>query len=111
MGISPAGLVLDGVRIPADDVRKVDRLGDPLWNGALIGLLVGSLFGQDDQFGCSASRSSRLDCAARPAIALGVVGALLDYSRVGRRTVFERAPLVTLSATHGRISVAMSWSR
>ena len=110
-GMSPGGLLLDGVRISAVDVRKVDRLGDPLWNGALIGLFVGSLVGQDDQFGCSASISSRLHCAAKPAIALGVLGALLDYSRVGRRSVFERAPLVTVSATRGRLSVAMTWSR
>lgn len=109
--VSVTGLLLDGVLVGPADVRTIERLGDPLWNGALIGVLVGALAGQDDQFGCAANRASRLQCARTPAIALGLLGGLIDYARVGRHTVFERVPRVTLSAGPRGVHLTLRWSR
>ncbi len=108
--VSSGVLILDGVQLSGVDVERIDRLGDPLWNGALIGALVGALAGQDDQFGCSTNRASRLRCARTPAIALGLLGGLLDYARVGRHTVFERSPRVTVSAGRSQVNVTLSWN-
>ena len=109
--VSATRLMLDGFLVDPADVRKIERLGDPLWNGALLGVLVGAFVGQDDQFGCATNRAARLRCARTPAIALGLLGGLMDYARVGRRTVFERAPRVTLSAGPRGVHLALRWAR
>lgn len=110
-GLSATELQLDGLPVDAASVRTIERLGDPWWNGALIGVLVGAVVGQDDQFGCDESRATRLRCARTPVIALGLLGGLMDYARVGRRTMFERGPVVSLAASPRGVLLAVRWTR
>jgi hypothetical protein len=98
--ISSAGLILgvDGAdrRIAADSVRQVQRYGDSLWNGLLIGMAVatpGMLIADPTYDPCPADPGRR--CAnsmvGQRILGIGVTGALgaaIDASIRGRHQIY-----------------------
>ena len=93
--ISPSGLTIDGHEFRPAPGLKIERLGDSLRNGMLIGMAVGAgaaavTGGQ----GCASSR----DCPRRAifvgaVVFYGAVGAFIDWRHKGR-TVIYHTPLV-----------------
>lgn len=94
--LSPLVLTIDGHEFKPAPGLKIERLGDSLWNGTLIGMAVGAgLAAVAGGQGCA----SREDCPPIGAIVAGgvafygAVGAFIDWRIKGRTVVYE-APLV-----------------
>ena len=83
------------VRLPLSAVQRIDRVGDPLWNGTLIGAAIGG----GSAMAAMARACSNTNCADSSAnldprltllgslIGAGV-GAIIDASITGRKTVY-----------------------
>ena len=83
------------VRLPLSAVQRIDRVGDPLWNGTLIGAAIGG----GSAIAAMARACSNTNCADTSAnldprltligslIGAGV-GAIIDASITGRKTVY-----------------------
>ena len=96
--ISPASLVLDVKgrqrEFFVEDIGWVERTGDPLWNGAIIGgLVLGWSFAGGAGASCSPNCSRDVPRAALAGAAIGAgAGALFDAMHSGRSRVFGRRP-------------------
>ncbi len=87
--VLPGTISVNGRDLSPPEVRRIDRVGDSLWNGAAIGFAVGAVVGQDRQLGCfNSGSSSRIRCAVLPGLAYGAIGMLIDRAREKRNTVF-----------------------
>ena len=85
--LSPAALSIDGYQFRALPGMKIQRLGDPIWDGAVSGLAAGLFFGMLSASGeCGVDWSSRR-CIASGAMWGAVIGAGIDFLHVGRTTV------------------------
>ena len=93
--ILPSALTIDGHEFKPAPGLKVERLGDSLRNGTLIGMAVGAgLAAATGGQGCGSSR----DC---PKVAIfvgsvtlyGAVGAFIDWRHKARTVIYD-APLV-----------------
>ncbi len=86
-GVEPFVLTVGDEAIPLEDGLRVDRRGDPLWNGLLLGMTTGAVLGASiDRTGCF--HGATLPCVLGPAAIFGALGAWFDHSRHGRTTVF-----------------------
>lgn len=88
--VTPALITLGGHEMPIDSVLKVDRHGDPIWDGALVGAGVGLILSPIESEGCL--QGSRMPCVLGPILVYGGIGALWDYLHVGRTTIYRRRP-------------------
>jgi hypothetical protein len=88
--VTPAVIALGGHEMPIDSVLKIDRHGDPIWDGALIGAGVGLILSPIASEGCL--QGSRVPCVLGPILVYGGIGALWDYLHVGRTTIYRRRP-------------------
>jgi ribosomal protein L24 len=118
--VSPSALVLDvnGIRrrMEQDSVRQVQRFGDSLWNGLLIGVAVGTpgMLIADPTYERCKNDPQKL-CAnlqtGQRVVALGIMGAVgagIDALIRGRNQVYL-APGQTLQSATGAQAVAGSF--
>jgi hypothetical protein len=77
------------------DVAAIDRLGDPVWQGLVIGALAGATAGAIvPRRGCGNGGSGL--CIGGPALLAAALGAWIDHTVVGRRRVY---PPTTVRST------------
>jgi hypothetical protein len=105
-GLSPAALSIDGYQFQPLPGMKIERRGDPIWDGAVSGLAAGLFFGM-----LTASGECGVDWSSRRCIAAGgmwgaVIGAGIDFVHVGRTTVRLFRP-----ATRARAATALDNDR
>jgi len=102
--LSPSSLSIGGYDFDPSRVAKIERRGDPVWEGALygagFGLLVGAAVNQD----CLGE--TRHSCVLPLMVEYSLIGAAIDALHVGRTAIFRAGlspssrlvPLVTPSA-------------
>ncbi|HKT79655.1 MAG TPA: hypothetical protein VJP86_05515 [Vicinamibacterales bacterium] len=84
--LTPSLLAINDYQFPLEPGLKIERTGDPLWNGIAWGVGAGfltSLAACGTEYG--------LGCAAGGAVAYGIIGGLIDWAHVGR-TILYRVP-------------------
>jgi hypothetical protein len=89
--VSPLALAIDKYEFKPQPGLKIERPGDSLWNGALIGLAVGG--------GLAAMVAGLADCMAvectkgaallGPVVVYGALGAFIDWRHTGRTVIYE----------------------
>jgi hypothetical protein len=90
--LSPSSLSIDGYEFDLPKVAKIERRGDPIWDGALKGFLVGAGLGlltAGDE--CSLVRPA-WECVVNLGISFAAIGALIDLGHTGRTTIFRNGP-------------------
>lgn len=88
--ISEQSLSIDGYRFSAGPNLKIERRGDPIWDGAAIGFGFGSLMGLTiGAEGCL--HQAVWHCVVAGGTYYGAVGALIDWIHKGRTTVYQSA--------------------
>ena len=89
------------VEIPASQIARIDREGDPLWDGAVKGAALGflpallsanlrcghSYYGSPEH--CEGCPPNRGACAALGVAMYAVIGVLIDWRHVGIKTVYR----------------------
>jgi len=75
---------------PLDSVLKVDRRGDSIWSGLIIGAGVGLLLSPVSEEGCL--HGSRVPCVVGPMLLYGGIGALIDWGHEGKTTIYRATP-------------------
>jgi hypothetical protein len=83
--VSPGFLSIGSYQFDAGQVLKIDRRGDPSWNGALVGAGVTALFTG------GSVRCGR--CFAGWVGFWSAVGWLIDRDHVGRTTIYRRGAI------------------
>lgn len=99
--VSPAAIAVEGVEVKPEPGLRIQRRGDPLWDGALYGAVVGALLGVVVGTQCEV-RGSFAKCVASGAAWLGGLGLLVDIWRVGRTTIYvgtSPSPAPAIGAT------------
>ena len=93
--ILPSALTIDGHEFKPAPGLKIERLGDSLRNGTLIGMAVGAgLAAVTGGQGCASSRDCPRGAIFVGAVAFyGAVGAFIDWRHKGRTVIYD-APLV-----------------
>jgi len=100
--VSSGTIGVNGRNLTPPEVRRIDKVGDSLWNGALIGFAIGAVVGQDRQLGCfNSGSSSRIRCALLPGLAYGAIGVLIDRLHEKRKTVFANSNLTVVPVVGG----------
>jgi hypothetical protein len=78
---------VNGTWIEPTSGLTIERLGDPIWTGALIGFGAGlaamNLYGRQ---GCV-----RAGYTLQASVELAMIGALIDWAHEGRRVIFRAA--------------------
>ena len=74
------------VAVPASQILRMDRLGDPLWDGALKGALIGLPMSWLSLQGCSGSTRK---CFAGAEVMWTLGGVLFDWLHQGRTNVYK----------------------
>jgi hypothetical protein len=86
--VSPSSITVNRETVPYEPGLKIAREGDRLTNGIIIGAAIGVVMGST--VGAEACLDSPLvACAAGGAAVWGGIGALVDWLRKGRTTIFE----------------------
>ena len=89
--LSPTHLSIDGYAFEPREDLKVERLGDPVWDGAAWGFGIGFLFGAVLVVPeCSAPQRA-WQCVLGPAAELAAIGAFIDWRIKGRTTIYDRS--------------------
>ncbi len=89
--VSPSAPGVDGVEFKPEPGLKIQRRGDPVWDGALSGALLGLVAGvllAGSECGVQWSFGK---CVASSVTWLGGLGTLIDARRVGRTTIYVGA--------------------
>lgn len=87
--VSPSELSIDGYAIKAAPGLKIERRGDPVWDGLLMGLFGGMAVGSMTAAGeCSVNRPG-WQCTVESGAGFALIGAFIDWRHVGRTTVFH----------------------
>lgn len=73
---------------PCMQIRRLERRGDPVWNGAVIGAAVIALPAWN---GCQ-NKGRNLTCVALGVGSFAAVGALLDAAHAGWKTIYVASP-------------------
>ena len=81
--IDPGTLGIDGVTLESASIIRVDRVGDPIWNGLAIGAAFGALV-------AIPSRPTLAGGTVTAAI-FSAIGGTIDQAIVGRKTVYGGA--------------------
>jgi hypothetical protein len=101
--VTPASLSVAGRVFQPQAGLKVERLGDPTWDGAAVGFAAGALLGASkERTGCFTNKS--VGCVVKPGLVFAGIAALVDRAILGRRTVFLGTPV---DAT----AFSVDWSR
>ena len=88
--VSSSAIEVDDATFPIGQVLKIDRLGDSVWQGTAVGVTIGAALGATvPRRGCTSGK--KFKCIGGPAAIFGLLGAWIDYKRVGRTTLFERS--------------------
>jgi len=98
--ISPSALSIDGHEFKPAPGLKIERLGDSLRNGTLIGLAVGAgLAAAVGRQGCRTSEDcSPIGVIVAGSVAFyGAIGAFVDWRIKGRTVIYESALVATPS--------------
>lgn len=74
---------------PVDSILKVQRRGDSVWSGVLIGMGVGLLVSPGTAEGCL--HGSKTPCVLLSMGVYGGFGALLDFAHEGKTTIYRAA--------------------
>jgi hypothetical protein len=89
--LTPGELAVDGYTFTPGSTLKIERPGDPLWDGALIGWGVGALLGTT--VGAEAClHRSKWHCVAEGGMSYALFGVVIDFVHKGRRTIYKAAP-------------------
>jgi hypothetical protein len=92
-------LALDGYTFTPGSTLKIERPGDPLWDGALIGWGVGALIGAT--VGAeSCLHRSHWHCVAEGGFSYALFGLVIDFAHKGRRTIYKGSPAERGKAVH-----------
>jgi hypothetical protein len=83
--VSPNVLSIGSYQFDAGKVLKIDRRGDPSWNGALVGAGVSALLSGGSVVACGR-------CIAPWVGFWGAIGWLIDRDHIGRTTIYRRGP-------------------
>ena len=75
---------------PLDNVLKIDRRGDSVWSGFIIGAGFGLLVSPIWQEGCL--HGSPVPCVVAPMLVYGGIGALIDLAHEGKTTIYRAVP-------------------
>lgn len=90
--ISSSSLSIDGHRFEPNDVMKIERRGDSLLNGVLIGMGAGAaqawLNVALGECG-SAVECRKWPSALAPVVVYGAIGAFIDWRHKGRTVVYD----------------------
>jgi hypothetical protein len=112
--LSPGLLAIDGYRFEAGRSLKIERPGDPIWDGAAIGFGVGALFGVS--IGSEAClHAPKWQCAVSGGVSYAALGALIDWAHKGRRFVYATDSTAASLHLVPRVSpreksLALAWS-
>ena len=89
--LSPTRLLVDGQVVTPSPGLIIERLGDPLWDGpvlgAVIGLAVGTVLANGQ---CSVSRPA-WQCIVGQTVLGSAIGLAVDLSKKGRVRVYPKA--------------------
>jgi hypothetical protein len=92
--LSPWSLTIDRYQFKPAIGLRIERRGDPIWDGAVIGLAAGVGLGALTAAGeCGIDRGAWA-CTLAGAGWLGLIGALIDWQRVGRTSIYFGGNLV-----------------
>lgn len=86
--LSPLALSIDGHEFKPLPGLKIQRRGDPIWDGAVYGVTVGLVAGMLSASGECGVDWSTGRCTASGGMWGAAIGALFDWAHVGRTTVF-----------------------
>ena len=106
--VSPGTIGVNGRDLTPPEVRRIDKMGDSLWDGTAISFAVGSLRLRDRQRQCG----DLIRCSLLPGLAAGAIGMLIDRMREHRDTVFgsSRVTLVPVAGrTYGAVLLRLSY--
>ena len=85
---SPAALKINGYTFQPEPGLKIERRGDPIWDGALIGFGAGALIG-----GTIAAEAClhqpRWHCVVGGGVGYSAVGAFIDWAHKGRTVIYD----------------------
>ena len=98
--ISPFLLEIDGHQFKPEPGLEIERRGDSVMNGMLLGLGIGAIAGVT--IGAESCLHRPLwHCGVGASITYGAIGALIDWLRVGRTLIFRGA--ATASGQSSRV--------
>jgi hypothetical protein len=111
--VEPTRLIVGTREFAPQPDMKIERHGDPIWDGAGAGFLLGALLGPT--VGAEACLNRPMwHCVVEAGVELGAIGALIDYEHKGRTTIYDTttsaprvAVHVTPIVTRGERSVAV----
>ena len=88
--LTPDALAVAGYTFTPGSTSRIERPGDPLWDGALIGWGVGALIGAT--VGAEAClRRAQWHCVAEGGLTYALFGVVIDFAHKGRRTIYKGA--------------------
>jgi hypothetical protein len=97
--LTPGELALNGYTFTPGSTLRIERPGDPLWDGALIGWGVGALLGAT--VGAEAClHRAQWHCVAEGGLTYALFGVVIDFAHKGRRTIYKGAPSGRGQAVH-----------
>jgi hypothetical protein len=95
ISLTPTLLEIDAHQFKPEPGLTIDRRGDSLLNGALIGLPIGAVAGVT--IGAEACPDSqKWKCAVGGAVTYAALGALIDWLHVGRTRIYTGTKGVAL---------------
>jgi hypothetical protein len=91
--VSPLALAIGKYEFKPQPELKIERSGDSLWNGALIGMAVGAVTGLlGGGEGCVGRDPCHLGAIVAGSIAFyGAAGAFIDWRHKGRTVIYKGA--------------------
>ncbi len=97
--LTAAELSVDGYSFTPAPGLTIERAGDPVWDGALVGSGIGALMSITiGAEGCL--HRSQPSCSAQFAFGYGSLGALIDWLHKGRTRVYGHAATRSTRAAH-----------
>jgi hypothetical protein len=89
--VSDLRLAIDGYVFAPAASLKIERRGDPIWDGAVYGFLLGALVsGTTGAEGCL--NEPKAHCVLKDGLSFAALGALIDWMHKGRTTVYDSTP-------------------
>jgi hypothetical protein len=106
--VQPRLLTIEQHRFEPEPGLRIERAGDSLLNGIVIGGAVGAVIGATVAAE-ACLHTSNVRCVIGGVIGYGALGALIDWLRTGRTVIFEGKPVV--DATRVRVQMAANGRR
>jgi hypothetical protein len=99
--------------IPLESVWKIERSGDPIWNGFGIGASIGLATGIGLAAELRGHAAAKATLAIYAAGIYGLIGAGIDAMHVGTTTVYENSnhrPALTIAPSRDLRGAMVGWS-